>query len=195
MGCVPAETLPRTAVIPPSPSPSSSSGCIPVESLPSTGRGIDTWEKGIRFGFCPERGGEGRRESVPGPAERDRRRAPRQVAAPGSRGQIRATVDVDVLDVSPTGLRLELATPLRPGSVYDIKVDLGGFVLASRVRITRCAAGSYRDDGRGGRLLLFRAGAEILWSDPSSADELGHFLKQKGARRQDSSVGILRPVE
>ena len=119
---------------------------------------------------------------------------PRQQAAPGSRGQIRATVSVEVLDVSPTGLRLELSTPLRPGSVYDLKVDLGGFVLGSPVRITRCSAGGYRDDGRGGRLLLFRAGAEILWPDPSSADDLARFLGQQGRKRVDSSVGTLRPV-
>lgn len=124
--------------------------------------------------------------------ETERRGAPRQAAVPGSKGQIRASVDVDVLDISPTGLRLELATPLRPGSVYDLKVDLGGFPLAAPVRITRCSAGGYRDDGRGGRLLLFRAGAEILWPQPSGADDLAKFLLRQGRKRSDSSTGILR---
>lgn len=122
----------------------------------------------------------------------ERRKAPRQAAAPGSHGSIRATVDVEVLDVSPDGLRLELATPLRPGSVYDLKVDLGGFPLNAPVRITRCAAGGYRDDGRGGRLLLFRAGAEILWPSPSGSDDLAKFLLRQGRKRVDSSTGILR---
>ena len=123
----------------------------------------------------------------------ERRRSPRRTAAPGSRGQIRVTVGVEVLDVSPTGLRLELSTPVRPGSVYDLKVDLGGFLLSAPVRITRCAAGGYRDDGKGGRLLLFRAGAEIVWPHPSGAEDLARFLERQGSKRTDSSVGVLLP--
>lgn len=125
--------------------------------------------------------------------DRDRRRAPRLPAARGSRGQIKSTVNVDVLDVSSLGARLELSTSLRPGSVYELKADIGGYVLAIQVRITRCSAGGYRDDGRGGRLLLYRAGAEFLWPDLEAPEEFAAFLERSRDARPPSSPGVLRP--
>lgn len=123
----------------------------------------------------------------------ERRKAPRQAVAPGTRGQIRNTIDVDLVDVSPTGLKFELSAPLRPGSVYDLRASVGGFPLAVPVRITRCAAGGFREDGRGGKLLLFRAGAEILWRDASGSADLARHLHRSGRAREDSSACILKP--
>lgn len=125
--------------------------------------------------------------------DRERRRAARLPAARGSRGQIRSTVNVDVLDVSALGVRLELSTSLRPGSVYELKVDIGGYVLATQVKITRCSAGGYRDDGRGGRLLLYRAGAEFLWRDGEATEAFAAFLERSRETRPPSSPGVLRP--
>ena len=123
----------------------------------------------------------------------DRRRAPRLPAARGSCGHIRSTVQVEIVDVSALGMKLELATSLRPGSVYDMKADLGGFLLVAQVRITRCAGGGYRYEGRGGRLLLFRAGGEILWSDDKARRGFEAYLERSRDARPPSSPGILRP--
>jgi hypothetical protein len=126
--------------------------------------------------------------------DRERRRSSRVPALRGSRGQLRSTVDVDILDLSSDGLRLELSTSLRPGAVYDLKADLGGYPLAVQVRITRCNAGGFRDDGKGGRFLLFRAGAEILWTDVQPKKLLEQHLERAKERgdRPASSPGILR---
>ena len=96
-------------------------------------------------------------------------------------------------DISPGGLRLELAASLRPGAVYDLLADLPGHHLAAQVRVTRCAAGGFRDDGKGGRFLLYRAGAEFLWSLDEPRVALERFLQETGNRRDGTSdSGILR---
>ena len=123
----------------------------------------------------------------------ERRKAVRSYAAAGSRGRLRSTVEVEILDVSPGGLRLELATSLRPGAVYDIQSDLSGHQLSAQIRITRCAAGGYRDDGKGGRLLLFRAGAEFIWASDEPRLALEKYLEQTGDRPAgQSGSGFLR---
>lgn len=127
------------------------------------------------------------------PKDDDRRRAPRQPTARGTRGQIRSTVQVEIVDVSAVGLRLELSTSLRPGSVYEVKADIGGYAISVPVRITRCSAGGYRDDGKGGRLLLFRAGGEFLWGDEAEQASFAAFLERSRNARPPSSSGILRP--
>ena len=94
----------------------------------------------------------------------ERRKAVRSRAATGSRGRLRSTVEVEIVDLSADGLRFELAAALRPGAIYDLQADLPGHSLAARIRVTRCAAGGFRDDGKGGRCLVYRAGAEFVWS-------------------------------
>jgi hypothetical protein len=125
--------------------------------------------------------------------EQERRKAARSAAVPGSRGRLRSTVEVDIVDLSSDGLRLELSTSLRPGAVYDFKADLSGYRLSEQVRITRCSAGGFRDDGKGGRLLLYRAGGEFLWTGAEPRLALDRFLEQaKKGRTRLSDSGILR---
>lgn len=123
----------------------------------------------------------------------ERRKAIRSPAKAGSRGRLRSTMEVDIVDLSSDGLRLELATSLRPGAIYDLTADLSGHHLAEQIRITRCSAGGYREDGKGGRLLLFKAGAEFLWTGAESRLAFERFLGRAQERRnRPSDSGILR---
>jgi len=80
----------------------------------------------------------------------ERRRSARMKARQGSQGQLRSTLTIDILDLSVDGVRFELSSPLRPQAVYDFRTVIGALTVATQLRITRCAAGGYRDDGRGG---------------------------------------------
>ena len=125
--------------------------------------------------------------------EKEKRRAARTPAMAGSRGQLHSTVEVDLVDLSPDGLRFELATSLRPGAVYDLTADLSGNRLAVQVRITRCSAGGYRVDGRGERLLLFKAGALFLWAAAEPRLAFEKYLGEAHERRdRRSDPWILR---
>ena len=94
--------------------------------------------------------------------QQEKRRSPRVHAEQGSRGQLKATIPVTILNASTIGVLLELSAPLRPGSTYDLSATLLGVPVNVHVRITRCRAGGFIPDGKGGRLLQFRAGAEFV---------------------------------
>ena len=94
--------------------------------------------------------------------ENEKRRTPRTVLAKGTRGQLKSTLVIEILNLSEMGLLLELASTLRPGSTYDLSAVFGGVPFTGLVRITRCRAGGFAADDEGGRLLLFRAGGEFV---------------------------------
>jgi len=94
--------------------------------------------------------------------EKEKRRSPRTVLAKGTRGQLKSTLVIEILNLSEMGLLLELGSTLRPGSTYDLSAVFGGVPFTGLVRITRCCAGGFASDDRGGRVLLFRAGGEFV---------------------------------
>src|SRR5437870_2956598 len=107
----------------------------------------------------------------------EKRRSPRVPS--DALGRVKSSVSVKVIDISTVGVQFELAAALRPGSTYELSVDLDGFPLAALVRITRCRAGGQVPDGKGGRLLLYRAGAEFIHFD----GDLGKDFKEWVERR------------
>ena len=92
----------------------------------------------------------------------ERRRSPRTSLAKGTRGHLKSTLAIEILNLSEIGLLLELASTLRPGSTYDFSAIFAGVPFSGLVRITRCRAGGFASDDKGGRVLLFRAGAEFV---------------------------------
>lgn len=91
----------------------------------------------------------------------ERRRSQRVLADATSRGQLKARIPVSILNLSLHGLLFELKAPLRPGMTYDLEAHFPGVSVTAPVRIARCRAGGYTPDGKGGRCLLFHAGAEF----------------------------------
>ena len=124
--------------------------------------------------------------------QQEKRRSPRVGADPGSRGHLKATVPVTVLNVSRTGLLLELAATLRPGSTYDLTGVVSGVTLAVLVRITRCRAGGYMEDGAGGRVLQFHAGAEFVNLQPKQVEEIARAV-ERSATAGDSQTRLSLP--
>lgn len=94
--------------------------------------------------------------------DNDKRRAPRIPLAKGTRGQLKSTIPVEVLNLSETGLLFEVASTLRPGSTYDLNAIFGGVSFSGLVRVTRCRAGGFAADDSGARLLIYRAGGEFV---------------------------------
>ncbi|MFI5119641.1 MAG: hypothetical protein ACHQM4_04470 [Thermoanaerobaculia bacterium] len=94
--------------------------------------------------------------------EKEKRRSPRTVLAKGTRGHLKSTVSIEILNLSEMGLLVELPSTLRPGSTYDLNAIFGGVPFSGLVRITRCRAGGFAADDEGGRQLLYRAGGEFV---------------------------------
>lgn len=110
----------------------------------------------------------------------ERRRALRVPVAKGAAGRLKTTVPVSIHNISSAGLQIEVPTPLRPGSVYELKADFtDGLTFSGQVRVTRCAAGSFTDDGRGGRVLMYRAGAEFVQIDEALTSKIEAWTERQ----------------
>jgi PilZ domain len=119
----------------------------------------------------------------------EKRRFPRVRVEQGGKGQLKTTTPVSILNVSPTGLLMEVAASLRPGSTYDLVASVSGVPFTVLVKVTRCRAGGFMPDGRGGRLLQFRAGAEFVNLQPKQVEEIA-----KAIEKSQRSPGVLHPT-
>jgi hypothetical protein len=111
--------------------------------------------------------------------DNDKRRVPRFSVAKGTRGQLKSTIPVEILNLSEAGLLLEVASTLRPGSTYDLNAILGGVSFSGLVRVTRCRAGGFAADDRGGRLLVYRAGGEFVGLSEKQTSSLRLALSKR----------------
>jgi hypothetical protein len=109
-------------------------------------------------------------------------------------GRVKSTVAVRVVDISEAGVQMELSAALRPGSTYELSVDLDGIALSGVVRITRCRAGGYVPDGKGGRLLLFRAGAEFIQLDGTGAKDFREWITRRTPESRPKGE-LVEPVQ
>jgi len=122
--------------------------------------------------------------------EKEKRRSPRVPQPKGTRGQLKSTLPIEILNVSETGLLFELSSTLRPGSTYDLNATFDGVLFSGLVRVTRCRAGGFASDGRGGSLLLYRTGGEFVGLSEKQLTALQRALSKKLA----SSASLKRPV-
>ena len=118
----------------------------------------------------------------------EKRRSRRVPVESGGHGRVKASVPFTIVDVSGVGMQLEVATALRPGSTYDLSAEIDGFSLSAQVRITRCRAGGYVPDGKGGRLLLYRAGAEFLDMPDGHAKQLHDWMETRDGAQSGQLV-------
>jgi hypothetical protein len=111
--------------------------------------------------------------------DNEKRRTPRTSVAKGTRGQLKSTIPVQILNLSETGLLFEVASTLRPGSTYDLSAILGGISFSGLVRVTRCRAGGFAADAEGGRLLIYRAGGEFVGLSEQQTSSLRLALSKR----------------
>lgn len=110
--------------------------------------------------------------------DKEKRRAPRVKSEKAMNGRLKLTVPVTIRDVSVDGLRLELSSALRPGSLYDLRADLNGTPLVAQLRITRCSAGGFSTDASGSRVLQYNAGAEFAQLDAEQRKVLQKWIEK-----------------
>lgn len=102
---------------------------------------------------------------------------------------------MDLLNLSVTGVLIELPTALRPGSTCDFSATLAGIPFTALVRVTRCRAGGIAVDRTGGRGLLYQAGGEFVGLSDRQLDSLARAIaKVGGAKLASQSAAFLRSV-
>jgi hypothetical protein len=91
-------------------------------------------------------------------------------------GVLRGSLPVVIVDVSRGGLKLETKSSVRPGTRCELKANLHGFRLLAQVEITRCIASGTVPDGKGGRSLLYLAGATIVTLEGATLGQFEEWL-------------------
>ncbi len=149
-----------------------------------------------RTGRCRETPSGERTLATPEKGKDDKRHAPRLPLAKGTKAQIKSTVPVDLVNLSATGLLLELPSALRPGSTCDLTATLAGIQFSALVRITRCRAGGFAADDKGARVLVYEAGGEFVGMREDQMLNLSRAIEKiGGAKLASQSSAFLKAVK
>jgi hypothetical protein len=98
---------------------------------------------------------------------------PREIAA-----KVKAFLPARVVDISRTGVQLELSSLLRIGVQCDVKLALDGEELRWPATVRRCRAAAFGVDEQGQKVLLYRAGLEFASMSDEEWQRLERFLQQ-----------------
>ncbi len=120
----------------------------------------------------------------------EKRRFPRVAPGQGASGLIRASVPVLVRDISSHGVRLQTATSVHPGTVYDLSASLPGLGLSVAVRITRCRCEGSQRNRRGDRVLVYEAGGEFVFRGDADRGSLAEWLAARTAPGPDVAAEL-----
>ena len=116
--------------------------------------------------------------------------------AKGTRAQIKSTLPVDLVNLSATGVLMEMPSALRPGSTCDLTATLAGIPFVALVRVTRCRAGGFAADDKGARVLVYQAGGEFVGLGPDQKLNLSRAIEKiGGAKLASQSSAFLKAVK
>ncbi len=101
--------------------------------------------------------------------------------------QITATQDVQILDLSMAGARVENGMILRPGSTCHLRVPLGHNSITVLCHVVWSRAVSRAEAGHGKTGLLFHTGLEFAGMSPDARALLNAFLESQGTPPSDMS--------
>lgn len=95
-------------------------------------------------------------------AAAERRKGKRVPVAGHPRGRVRATVDAQLIDLSPSGVRIQHPNLLRPGfaCTLEFPAALGEFCVA--VQVVRCSVVRAEADPSGERTLRYESGLQFV---------------------------------
>src|SRR5512140_3698747 len=116
--------------------------------------------------------------------------------AKGTRAQIKSTMPVDLVNLSATGVLMEVPSALRPGSTCDLSASLAGLPFSALLRVTRCRAGAVVENDKGERVLVYQAGGEFVGLAEDQKLNLSRAIEKiGGAKVASQSSAFLKAVK
>ncbi len=100
--------------------------------------------------------------------------------------QITTSQDVQILDISVAGARVENGLILRPGSTCHLRLPLGHNSITVLCHVIWSRAIGRDDAGRGKSGLLFHTGLEFAGMSPDARALLNAFLDSQGIPPSDN---------
>lgn len=102
----------------------------------------------------------------------ERRRAPRLKLLKPVQAKVRTYALAKVLDVSESGLLLEIEHALSPGDRHQVRIQVEGGDEVLRATVRRCWLERTDRDAEGLRVRVYHAGLEFEKPDPDLLDRL-----------------------
>jgi len=90
--------------------------------------------------------------------------------------KLKSSLPARVLDISASGIQVEVATSLRPEADCELRVQLSDGDLVVRARVKRCRAWGFGLDESDRRVLLYRAGLQFGDLPDEAVAKLGRFF-------------------
>ncbi|MDH3745616.1 MAG: PilZ domain-containing protein [Acidobacteriota bacterium] len=122
--------------------------------------------------------GEPRREQRSLTQTADERRSNRRYRVEGVRGQFLFSTDARVIDMSLNGMSLEIASPLKVGREYSLKLDREDAVIQLKGTIVWCTLVRTTRDERGDVIPVYRAGIHLEDVISGKAGKLMDFIQE-----------------
>lgn len=113
----------------------------------------------------------------------ERRRQPRVSVSGEVHGTIKSTIELAVLDLSESGMRIRTTTGLAPGSACELSLGAGSQRLKVRATVRRCRA------SKDGSQITYASGLEFEKLDSSTNEALRHLME--GFRSPGNGAGEL----
>jgi hypothetical protein len=117
----------------------------------------------------------------------ERRGAPRVKLTWTMRAKVKAYIPARVLDVSSSGVLLELDHPLPPRTACTVKITCDEEEILLPACIRRCFVGGHGTNEKGEKVVFYHAGLAFENADPSAVTRLGEHLSLPGALPEDSA--------
>ncbi len=107
----------------------------------------------------------------------DRRNAPRIAPPQPMNVKLKTTISARVVDISSTGVQVELTYSLPPRARCDLRLQTDSGDVYLKALVKRCAVLGYTEDG-GKRVLAYRAGLAFEHSSREVQELLGPRIPQ-----------------
>lgn len=113
----------------------------------------------------------------------ERRGRPRFQPEEALYGRVKMTLSARILDISTSGMRVEVGSALRPSAECDVAIPVAGRELRLRARVLRCRAQAGNPTETGS--IVFRAGLEFV----HLSEEAERALESSYGRRATAPAG------
>lgn len=125
----------------------------------------------------------------------ERRRAERVQVSEHVIGRVQEVGDARVIDISLTGVLVEIGASMGPDATCNFTMPLNGEdEIHVEAQVRRCEPSRYMDDGLGNKSFLYRAGLEFIEVSATTHSRLGQFLaeiKRRSARPDTARIAQL----
>jgi hypothetical protein len=115
----------------------------------------------------------------------ERRKAPRVKLTWMLQAKVKAYLPARVIDLSATGVLLELDHPLPPKTACSIKIVCESEDVQLPAVIRRCCVGGHGTNEKGQKIVLYHAGLAFESPDPVAIERLGEHVSLPLAKAMD----------